>query len=232
MSSIVEAAKNWNLDKTIVKNLRAFGINEFFEVQKAVIPLLLYSNLHPCIIPRDICVSAPTGSGKTLSYVLPIVQTLLTHRLSTGSGKLSALIVLPSRELAVQVHNVLLGCIKSDSSNDGIDTLSVGIAAGGSNNSSQSEEFVRCTSHHQYHNHDERLYASAYSNDNLYECHTHHDANNGTGTYTTSNVNYISTIDILVCTPGRLLFHIQHTTGFTLSYLQFLVLDEADRLLG
>jgi ATP-dependent RNA helicase DDX51/DBP6 len=38
-------------------------------------------------------------------------------------------------------------------------------------------------------------------------------------------------IDILITTPGRLAEHILHTLGFTLQHLQFLVLDEADRLL-
>ena len=37
-------------------------------------------------------------------------------------------------------------------------------------------------------------------------------------------------IDVLVCTPGRLLDHLNHTPGFTLRNLQFLVLDEADVL--
>ena len=38
-------------------------------------------------------------------------------------------------------------------------------------------------------------------------------------------------IDILIATPGRLVEHILHTPGFTFQHLQFLVLDEADRLL-
>jgi ATP-dependent RNA helicase DDX51/DBP6 len=38
-------------------------------------------------------------------------------------------------------------------------------------------------------------------------------------------------VDVLVTTPGRLAEHILHTPGFTLQHLQFLVLDEADRLL-
>jgi ATP-dependent RNA helicase DDX51/DBP6 len=38
-------------------------------------------------------------------------------------------------------------------------------------------------------------------------------------------------VDILIATPGRLVEHILHTPGFTLQHLQFLVLDEADRLL-
>jgi ATP-dependent RNA helicase DDX51/DBP6 len=40
-----------------------------------------------------------------------------------------------------------------------------------------------------------------------------------------------SAVDIVVSTPGRLIDHLQETPGFTLQHLQFLVLDEADRLL-
>lgn len=40
-----------------------------------------------------------------------------------------------------------------------------------------------------------------------------------------------SAVDIVVSTPGRLVDHLQETPGFTLQHLQFLVLDEADRLL-
>jgi ATP-dependent RNA helicase DDX51/DBP6 len=41
-----------------------------------------------------------------------------------------------------------------------------------------------------------------------------------------------SSIDILVCTPGRLVDHLDNTPGFTLQHLRFLVVDEADRLLS
>jgi ATP-dependent RNA helicase DDX51/DBP6 len=39
-------------------------------------------------------------------------------------------------------------------------------------------------------------------------------------------------IDILVCTPGRLMDHLKATPGFSLQHLRFLVIDEADRLLN
>jgi ATP-dependent RNA helicase DDX51/DBP6 len=42
----------------------------------------------------------------------------------------------------------------------------------------------------------------------------------------------VSLVDVLVCTPGRLQEHVQYSPGFTLQHLRFLVLDEADRLLG
>lgn len=41
-----------------------------------------------------------------------------------------------------------------------------------------------------------------------------------------------SSVDILICTPGRLIDHLNGTPGFTLQHLRFLVIDEADRLLA
>lgn len=41
----------------------------------------------------------------------------------------------------------------------------------------------------------------------------------------------MSRVDILVGTAGRLVDHIKHTPGFTLEYLEYLVVDEADRVL-
>jgi len=41
----------------------------------------------------------------------------------------------------------------------------------------------------------------------------------------------VSKIDILICTPGRLVEHIKSTPGFTLDYMKWLVVDEADKLL-
>lgn len=44
------------------------------------IPRTLYSPFDP---PRDLCVSAPTGSGKTLSYVIPIVEVRERSKISS-----------------------------------------------------------------------------------------------------------------------------------------------------
>jgi ATP-dependent RNA helicase DDX51/DBP6 len=41
-----------------------------------------------------------------------------------------------------------------------------------------------------------------------------------------------SRVDILIATPGRLIDHLNGTNNFTLQHLRFLVIDEADRLLG
>lgn len=62
--------------------------------------------------PRDIVALAQTGSGKTLAYALPILQRLLETKTSIfttdkeDTRPLQALIVLPTRELALQVYRV------------------------------------------------------------------------------------------------------------------------------
>lgn len=58
---------------------------------------------------KDILGSAQTGSGKTLAFVLPILQLLYTDRLERDlpdgkiKRKIEALIIAPTRELAVQI---------------------------------------------------------------------------------------------------------------------------------
>lgn len=205
---IEDAVTFWNLDERMKRNLLKAGIGSFFPVQTSVIPLLLFSKVNGCIIPRDICVSAPTGSGKTLAYVLPIVQALL---LSTSDEitehALRALIVLPSRELAVQVHEVMNLYLEGLVSKNGTPILVCGVATGAQQFEREQKQFVCNT---------------VTANDKLFS-NSHLYASESTPK---------SLIDILVCTPGRLLEHIECTPGFSLKQLEYLVLDEADRLLS
>jgi len=62
---------------------------------------------------RDVCGKAKTGSGKTLAFGVPLLQRVKATRDATGPAAGSrparplALVLLPTRELAVQVHDVL-----------------------------------------------------------------------------------------------------------------------------
>jgi len=62
-------------------------------------------------------------------------------------------------------------------------------------------------------------------------CWTHGDLKKHGGLCATPNGG-ASTVDVLVCTPGRLMDHLESTPGFTLQHLRYLVCDEADRLLN
>ena len=54
---------------------------------------------------KDILGIAPTGSGKTAAYVLPIIQ-MLEGKTETKNRHINALVLVPTRELAVQVEEV------------------------------------------------------------------------------------------------------------------------------
>ncbi|KAJ1038054.1 hypothetical protein NDA10_007488 [Ustilago hordei] len=74
-------------------------------IQRAALPHLLHQSLD-----RDILIQAQTGSGKTLTYLLPIVQSLLPlcqeSFIDRSVGTL-AIILAPTRELARQIYQVL-----------------------------------------------------------------------------------------------------------------------------
>ncbi|CAO1631348.1 unnamed protein product [Sympodiomycopsis kandeliae] len=71
----------------------------------------------PCA--RDVVALAQTGSGKTLAYALPILQKILASRTSIYSQEerpLQALIILPTRELAMQVNEVFQNIVAASTS--------------------------------------------------------------------------------------------------------------------
>lgn len=68
-----------------------------------MLPPLLSQGLIPESTPSDYLVSAPTGSGKTLAYCIPLIEILSKRQVT----RLRALVVLPTRELVVQVKEVL-----------------------------------------------------------------------------------------------------------------------------
>ncbi|KAJ9097290.1 hypothetical protein QFC21_004959 [Naganishia friedmannii] len=91
-----------------------FGFTNLTPVQASLIPLAISKN-------KDFLVEAVTGSGKTLSYVVPVLERLVAKEAEmakeragqggkAGKGlrrnEVFALVVVPTRELAVQVHAV------------------------------------------------------------------------------------------------------------------------------
>jgi superfamily II DNA/RNA helicase len=77
------------LDPNIVKALQEMDITEPTNIQKESIPLILSG--------RDLVGISKTGSGKTASFGLPIVEK------AQNTGKIQTLVLTPTRELAVQI---------------------------------------------------------------------------------------------------------------------------------
>ncbi|WP_164744014.1 DEAD/DEAH box helicase [Saccharospirillum alexandrii] len=144
--------------------LTKHGILEATDVQEAVIPRILDG--------KDLMVSAQTGSGKTVAFVLPMVS-MFNRRSSPNTG-IRALILAPTRELARQIQQV---CRQLGSA---INVTSLSIT-GGASFQEQAAELRK-------------------------------------------------TPDILIATPGRLKEHLERRS-LELSDIEFLVFDEADRML-
>ncbi|KAI7896208.1 P-loop containing nucleoside triphosphate hydrolase protein [Mucor mucedo] len=133
------------------------------EIQRKGIPLALAK--------RDVLGAAKTGSGKTLTFLIPLLEILYRQSWNAADG-LGALVISPTRELAVQIFEVLKKIGKAH-------TFSAGLIIGGKEFKVEQERIAR--------------------------------------------------MNILVCTPGRLLQHMDQSVGFSCDNLQVLVLDEADR---
>lgn len=86
------------LDPRVERAVERIGWRKPTPVQSAVVPAALSG--------RDVLVSAPTGSGKTAAYAIPIVQHLCRARRTEVSG-VRAVVLVPTRELAHQVATVL-----------------------------------------------------------------------------------------------------------------------------
>ncbi|OCC14843.1 ATP-dependent RNA helicase RhlB [Dissulfuribacter thermophilus] len=83
------------LSRELVRATKACGFEAPMPVQEAVIPHAL--------LGKDIAASARTGSGKTASFVLPMLQRIQSSDKKVRAGKARALILAPTRELAMQI---------------------------------------------------------------------------------------------------------------------------------
>jgi ATP-dependent RNA helicase DDX55/SPB4 len=75
-------------------------------VQKAAIPLMMKN--------YDLAVEAQTGSGKSLAFVIPMIEHLLKLQLRQDEEKIYQplfLVLSPTRELCQQTHQLLIGLL-------------------------------------------------------------------------------------------------------------------------
>ncbi|MBI4394088.1 MAG: DEAD/DEAH box helicase [Euryarchaeota archaeon] len=84
-----------NLSPTTLNALAAMGFEDPTPVQGQSIPLLLAG--------RDLVAQARTGTGKTAAFGIPIIE----HHLKTRTNGVQALVLVPTRELAIQVTDEL-----------------------------------------------------------------------------------------------------------------------------
>lgn len=157
------------LAEPLLKAIIESGYTTPTPIQAQAIPLALQG--------KDLMAGAQTGTGKTAAFSLPILHTLLplaSSSTSPAKHPIRALVLAPTRELAIQVYDN----IKTYAKHTPLRSL---VVYGGVDIKTQTPALK-----------------------------------NG--------------VEILVATPGRLLDHVEQKT-LSLSQVQFLVLDEADRML-
>ncbi len=85
------------LDARLLTTIAALGYEEPTPIQREAIP--------PLLAGRDLLAEAPTGTGKTAAFALPTLQRIAIGK--AGEGSTSALVLVPTRELAMQVAEAL-----------------------------------------------------------------------------------------------------------------------------
>jgi ATP-dependent RNA helicase RhlE len=88
--------EQFSFDRRIAAGVESVGYTTPTPIQRKAIPIILQG--------RDIIGLAQTGTGKTAAFVLPILQ----HLLQGPRGKVRALILAPTRELAEQTHQEIV----------------------------------------------------------------------------------------------------------------------------
>ena len=233
-----------NLDHKTVQQLSKLGLSDALPVQQALIPLLLPPGTAGAqflpgtesVLP-DMAVSAPTGSGKTIAYLLPIIESL---KKVAALGNIKTLVVVPTRELVMQIAAVAESLAKGSS-------IKVGMATGTGSFKDEQAKLVKLEGRYDPAGYRElmskahrrnyppardtedfELYLRELEDQDMREEQRVRDAVGGLVDHVPV---YHSAVDVLVVTPGRVLEHLSSTLGFSLAHLEWLVLDEADKLL-
>jgi len=101
--------KNWTfrslgLHESLLNALSEIDHKVPYPIQQEAIPSVING--------KDLLGIAKTGSGKTASYVLPILHHLITKDFQMKSRHIPVLVLVPTRELAAQVHEVFQSFIE------------------------------------------------------------------------------------------------------------------------
>nr|WCZ58499.1 ATP-dependent RNA helicase [Andalucia godoyi] len=205
------SVKEWKLVYRILE--QKMKIDTLFPVQTYLIDYL--SKL---IIERgvgDVACAAPTGSGKTLAYVLPLLMQLLWNVSPRGPLRLSAVVLVPTRDLARQVGSVLEVFCKAAG-------YILQVCTGSKSFAAEQSLLMQPGPLDKFH-----LASRDAVGDRA-------DQNMLKRRGVPFVLDAQTACHVIVATPGRFMDHVTQTAGFStaLSHLQVLVLDEADKLLA
>ena len=91
--------QDFNFESQLVEGLASMGYKQPTPIQEQATPLILDN--------QDLIACAQTGTGKTAAYLLPIINKII--KLPDSQRKLNTLIISPTRELALQIDQLVEG---------------------------------------------------------------------------------------------------------------------------
>lgn len=97
-SEIHSSFLTMNLSRPILKALTSMSFNKPTPIQAATIPVAL--------LGKDVVGGAVTGSGKTAAFTIPMLERLLYRDRGKKAAATRCLVLVPTRELAVQCFEV------------------------------------------------------------------------------------------------------------------------------
>lgn len=168
MQKTLENFKELGLSDDLIKGISHLGFNEPTDIQSLAIPLIFDG--------QDLLIEAQTGSGKTACFAWPLLQKIAEDSKKSSDTFIRALILTPTRELAIQIAGAFnrLGKFQDKY----VEVLTI---IGGESIDQQTRALE-------------------------------------------------AGVDIIVATPGRLI-DLLGKNIFTLDKIEYLVLDEADKIL-
>ncbi|CAG8027931.1 unnamed protein product [Penicillium olsonii] len=99
--SFKELRSKYKISSRLAENVAEQGFTVPTEVQLGTLPLLLGESSEP-----DLLIVAPTGSGKTLSFLIPVINKIVRHHHSNPDEHgIFSIVVAPTKELASQIVN-------------------------------------------------------------------------------------------------------------------------------
>ncbi|KAJ5729883.1 ATP-dependent RNA helicase DDX18 [Penicillium malachiteum] len=116
-----------NLSEKTMTAIQGMGFTTMTEIQQRTIP--------PLLAGRDVLGAAKTGSGKTLSFLIPAVEMLSALRFKPRNGT-GVLVISPTRELALQIFGVARELMEHHSQ-------TYGIVIGGANRRAEADKLAK-----------------------------------------------------------------------------------------
>eukprot|EP00126_Sphaerothecum_destruens_P007866 Sdes_comp20018_c0_seq2m12727 len=115
------------ISEQTLKAIETCGFTEMTDIQARSIPVLLEG--------KDVLGAAKTGSGKTLAFLIPVIELLYKLKFMPRNGT-GAIIISPTRELALQIFGVARDLLANHSQ-------TFGIVMGGANRKAEAEKLCR-----------------------------------------------------------------------------------------